>query len=102
MKFDTEEEFVADYRRLTNEERALFRQVIRQINEAYAQRGNQQLPRWPASLQVRRMSDTPGVWELTWSFSGPDGRATFALITVDNEVVLKWRRIGDHGIFSRP
>lgn len=102
MKFDIEDDFVADYRRLTTEERALFRQVIRQINEAYAERGDRPLPRWPASLRVRRMSDTPGVWELTWSFSGPDGRATFALVTVDGEVVLKWRRIGDHSIFNRP
>ena len=51
MKFDVEDDFVADYRQLTNEERALFRQVIRQINEAYAQRGHQPLPRWPASLK---------------------------------------------------
>jgi hypothetical protein len=102
MKFDVEDDFVADYRRLTNEERELFRQVIRQINEVYAQRGNRPMPQWPASLRVRRMSDTPGVWELTWSFSGPDGRATFSLRTVDGEVVLKWRRIGDHRIFSRP
>ena len=102
MKFDVEDDFVADYRRLTNEERALFRRAIRQINEAYDQRGDQPIPRSPASLRVRRMNDTPGVWELTWSFSGPDGRATFSLLTVDGEVVLKWRRIGDHSIFTRP
>jgi len=48
------------------------------------------------------MSDAPGIWEMTWSFSGPDGRATFALITVDGEVVLRWRRIGGHAIFRRP
>jgi len=102
MKFDVEVDFVADYRRLTHEERQLFRQVIRQINEAYDQRGNRPIPHWPASLRVRRMSDTPGVWELTWSFTGPDGRATFALATIDGEVILKWRRVVDHSIFSRP
>lgn len=102
MKFDVEADFVADYRRLTSEERELFRRAIRLINEAYARRGDRPLPLWPASLRVRRMSNTPGVWELTWSFSGPDGRATFALIDVDGEVVLKWRRIGNHDIFRNP
>lgn len=102
MKFDVEDDFVADYRRLTNEERELFRQAIRQINEAYARRGDQPLPQWPASLRVKRMSDARGIWEMTWSFSGPDGRATFALVTVNDEVVLKWRRIGGHAIFARP
>jgi len=48
------------------------------------------------------MSDAPGIWEMTWSFSGPDGRATFALINIDGEVVLRWRRIGGHAIFRRP
>lgn len=102
MKFDVEDDFVADYRRLTSEERELFRHAIRRINEAYAQRGNRPFPQWPASLRIRRMSDTPGVWEMTWSFSGPDGRATFAFVTVGDEIVLKWRRIGNHNIFDRP
>jgi hypothetical protein len=102
VKFDVEDDFVADYRRLTNEERALFRQAIRQINEADARRGDRPIPQRPASLRVRRLRDAPGIWEMTWSFSGPDGRATFALINVDGEVVLKWRRIGGHAIFRRP
>lgn len=102
MKFDVEDDFVADYRRLTSEERALFREAIRQINEAYQRRGDQPFPRWPASLRIKRMTDTRDIWEMTWSFSGPDGRATFALITVDDEVVLKWRRVGNHSIFDRP
>lgn len=102
MKFDVEDDFVADYRRLNNEERALFRDAIRQINDAYDRRGDQPFPRWSTSLRIRRMRDVRGVWEMTWSFAGPDGRATFSLIDADGEVILKWRRIGDHRIFERP
>jgi hypothetical protein len=39
---------------------------------------------------------------LTWSFSGPDGRATFEFVTIDGELGILWRRIGDHRIFMRP
>ncbi|WP_268968313.1 hypothetical protein [Tomitella gaofuii] len=40
--------------------------------------------------------------EMTWSFASPDGRATFELVTVDGELRCRWRRVGDHGEFTRP
>jgi len=40
--------------------------------------------------------------EMTWSFAGPDGRATFELVEVDGEPAIRWRRIGDHRIFEEP
>ena len=43
-----------------------------------------------------------GVWEMTWSFAGPDGRATFEWATSDGEPVVRWRRIGGHEIFGQP
>ncbi|MCL5265766.1 MAG: hypothetical protein M1343_11370 [Chloroflexi bacterium] len=42
------------------------------------------------------------IWEMTWSFSGPDGRATFELASIDGEPAIRWRRIGNHRIFREP
>ena len=48
------------------------------------------------------MTSAPRIWEMTWSFAGPDGRATFEFVTRDGEVRILWRRIGDHRIFHQP
>lgn len=42
------------------------------------------------------------MWELTWSFAGPDGRATFEFFAVDGETAIRWRRVGRHDIFRNP
>jgi len=42
------------------------------------------------------------VWEVTWSFSGPDGRATFQYVEIEGEKAIRWRRIGGHDIFNTP
>lgn len=102
MKYSSTERFLADFARLTHAEKALFRAAYREINTAYARRGNRPLPDWPASLRVKKVRDLPGVWEMTWSFAGPDGRATFEFIEIDGEPAIRWRRIGDHRIFERP
>jgi len=39
---------------------------------------------------------------MTWSFSGPDGRATFEWVTIDGVLAVRWRRIGGHGVFKQP
>jgi hypothetical protein len=46
--------------------------------------------------------DTSGIWEMTWSFSGPDGRATFEYFPAGIETAIFWRRIGTHRIFRNP
>jgi hypothetical protein len=51
---------------------------------------------------VKRVQATTGVWEMTWSFTGPDGRATFEWVEVGGEPAIQWRRIGGHEIFGRP
>jgi hypothetical protein len=96
------EPFLADHDRLTGEERTLFRQAVREINDAYAHRGAQAMPHWPAKLRMKRVSVAPGVWEMTWSFAGPEGRATFEFIEIDGEPAIRWRRIGGHEIFRAP
>jgi hypothetical protein len=75
---------------------------VRQLNVSYAERGSRAIPRWPAALRIKRVQGAPGIWELTWSFAGPDGRATFELIEVGGEPAIRWRRIGGHEIFAEP
>lgn len=102
MKYTGSDTFHTDYANLSPEEQALFRRSVGQLNAAYAGRGSRPLPHWPASLRIKSVRGHPGVWEMTWSFSGPDGRATFEFIEVEGEPAIKWRRIGDHAIFARP
>lgn len=103
MKFETTPAFDADYRRLDPQHAAAFRKVVGEkfapACEAYAK--DPATP-WPASLRVKSVRGATGVLEMTWSFASPDGRATFELITVDEELRCRWRRIGDHGVFKRP
>ena len=102
MKFERSEPFIVDYKRLTEQERELFRRAVRQMNEAFARHHDRSLPPWPSALRVKPVRSAPGVWEMTWSFSGPDGRATFECITIDGEPGIRWRRIGSHRIFREP
>lgn len=103
MRFEITPAFDADYRRLSREHATAFRQVVREkfalACDAYAK--NPATP-WPASLRVKPVRSAPGVWEMTWSFASPDGRATFELITVEGEPRCRWRRVGDHGVFKKP
>jgi hypothetical protein len=57
---------------------------------------------WPRGLRIKRVSGTRGIWEMTWSFSSPDGRATFEFVHRDGEIRVLWRRIGHHGIYKNP
>lgn len=62
---------------------------------------------FPGRLRVKAVQGASGLFEMTWSFAGPDGRATFEWITVPTgdgktEPAVPWRRIGDHGIFKDP
>lgn len=38
---------------------------------------------------------------MTWSVSGPDGRATLEWVAIDGEGGVRSRRIGGHAIFKR-
>jgi hypothetical protein len=39
---------------------------------------------------------------MTWSFAGPEGRATFEWMVIEDEPRIRWRRIGFHAIFEEP
>jgi hypothetical protein len=102
VKYQATASFLADYRRLSDDERALFREAVRLLNQAYEQRGDRAFPQWPTSLRIRGVQGATGVWEMTWSFTRPDGRATFSFITIAGELAVRWRRVGDHRIFDEP
>jgi hypothetical protein len=101
MKYRRAPAFEADYQRLSERERHLFKEAVQKMIEAI-RRNPGRAPHWPASLRVESVADAPGVFEMTWSFTGPDGRATFDIISEGDESVLRWRRIGGHEIFREP
>ncbi len=103
MKWETTPAFDADLRRLSEDELKLFRKVVRDSFVPAAERpaANPAAP-WPKSLRVKDVEGAPGIWEMTWSFAGPDGRATFEWITIDGEQAVRWRRVGGHEILNDP
>ena len=103
MKFERTPQFDADLRRLSKDEYQQFRQVARdEFSPACDRHAADPTAAWPARLRVKPLKGAPGVLEMTWSFSGPDGRATFQLVTVRGELRIRWRRVGGHAIFKRP
>jgi hypothetical protein len=103
VKFETTPAFDADYSRLKREHREAFRRVLKTkfIPACDALVVNPSAP-WPKSLRVRSVQGAAGVLEMTWSFASPDGRATFELVTVGEELRCRWRRSGDYSVFSSP
>jgi len=93
VKFETTPAFDADYRRLKPEHATEFKKVVREklvpTCDAYA--ADPSTP-WPASPRVKL--------EMSWSSASPDGRATFKHITIEGELRVRWRRVGDHDVFN--
>lgn len=103
MRFERTAQFDADLRRLTEGEYQRFRTVCRdQMSPAADRHAIDPSSAWPAALRVKSVQGTRGILEMTWSFAGPDGRATFEWVTVDGEPRLRWRRVGGHRILRRP
>lgn len=110
MRYVRTESFKADYKRLSDAERVLFKQAAVSFNDAcdrFVVGGTA----FPATLRVKPMVGAAGVFEMTWSFSGPDGRATWEWGEVEvrhddgsttRERAVVWRRVGTHRIFDRP
>ena len=103
MKFERTPQFDADVRRLTRKEFELFRRVERDDFSPAADRyAADPSSRWPSRLRIKPVEGTRGIFEMTWSFSGPDGRATFELVTIEGELRVRWRRVGGHQILRQP
>jgi hypothetical protein len=108
MKYEITEPFKADYQRLTAEEREKFRAAAGIFNAACDHFAETKDPSsWPAKLRVKAIVNAPGVFEMTWSFKGPDGRATWEWTTITDAgkrpfPAVRWRRLGGHRIFRDP
>lgn len=102
MKFAVLDSFRADYKHLSAPEQDLFKKALRVFIEACDRYALDSSVAWPASLHVKDVENAPGVMEMTWSFSGPDGRATFEWVQIDGQLAVRWRRIGGHAIFRKP
>ena len=100
MKYVVLDSFSADYRRLSEDERARFKAALRDFVVACDRFVVDPSASWPASLRVKSIEGAPGVLEMTWSFAGPDDRATFEWTRVQGELAVRWRRIGGHAIFG--
>jgi len=102
MKFERTTRFDSDFVALPVEHQLQFRNSITAFHEGcirYIETGL--VNSWPRSLRVRPMASAPRIWEMTWSFSGPDGRATFEFVDRDGAVQILWRRIGNHAIYKK-
>ena len=87
----------------TSQDPAAFKKAAGTFNHACEEwRRSRGASRWPASLRVKPLRAAPGVWEMTWSFSGPDGRATWEWVKGADGPLVRWRRVGDHSIFGSP
>jgi hypothetical protein len=103
MKFVTTPAFDGDYRRLKPEHQATFREAVKtKFAPACARIAADPAAGWPKSLRVKAVQGAPGVLEMTWSFAGPDGRATFELVLTDGELMCRWRRVGGQDVFKAP
>jgi len=102
LKYVVLDSFKADYNRLSPSEQARFKAALPDFVAACDRYAVEPAVAWPAALRVKSVQSAPGLWELTWSFSGPDGRATFEWVQVDGQLAVRWRRIGDHAILKNP
>lgn len=99
----TTERFKGDYKRLTDPEKEEFRRVVLDdFIPALERQASEPGAGYPPRLRVKGVEGAPGIWEMTWSFTDPDGRATFEWIKIDEEAAIRWRRVGSHAIFSAP
>lgn len=107
MQYEITDSFAADFKRLKSEHKAAFKRVVAEkfapACDAWADAQEARVAFvWPRSLRVDEMRGTPGIMEMTWSFAGPDGRATFEFVRGESAWTCRWRRIGDHSVYERP
>ncbi len=104
MKYRTLPTFESDFRKLNEREREAFRSFVRDIFLPALKRyeKNPKHFSWPARIRFEHLTGTKGILAVTWSFAGPDGRATFEFETLDGETYLVWRRVGLHAIYKNP
>lgn len=105
MRFERTESFKADFRRLTKEEQEMFRTAALEFSAACDCHGNSRAALL-GKFRAKGVEGANAVLEMTWSFAGPDRRATWEWTTLTMDGVthpaVMWRRVGSHRIFSNP
>ena len=105
--------FKRDYKRLPEAHKRLFKNAVRKFNDACdAHIAAPEHYEWPGHLRIKAVTGAQNVMELTWSYRRHDGRATWEWTRIAirsaqsskviDEPVVRWRRLGDHGIFDDP
>jgi len=104
MRYVRTSAFLSDWKALPEAERVLVKKWLAEVflPAVAAYELNPVGFVWPRGLRFERIQGADGICAVTWSFSGPDGRATFEFATEDGEPCLRWRRIGYHDIYRRP
>lgn len=107
MKYEISASAQTDVGRLKAPHKALLRQALASFIAACDDHTDPVDVSFPSRLRVKAVQGARGVFEMTWSFAGPDGRATFEWVTVPTdvgttEIAVRWRRIGGHEIFKDP
>ena len=102
MRFELTDSFRADRSRLSAGERRIVAGALPAFVEACDRYASDPSAGWPSSLRIRDVEGAPGILEVTFSFAGPDLRATFEWIRIDGKRAIRWRRIGGHRIFRTP
>ncbi len=108
MLFEITASAKADYAKLSKKEQELFKQaasIVKVAADRFVATGDPS--EWPQKLRVKSVTHAPGIFEMTWSFSGPDGRATWEWVSLTYESgkgqpAVRWRRIGGHAILNNP
>jgi hypothetical protein len=113
LRFEVTDRFKADVKRLRKkpEHWRMFQEAVRAFSKACDAYVADSSKPWPAELRVKPMKGAPGIWEMTWNFASPDGRATFEWIKVEVEdsrgrkksvPAVRWRCCGTHDVFRAP
>lgn len=102
--YEVQDEFWAQYRRLSPAQRDQFRKARREFIDIllrFEASGQSGIPHFPARLGVRHMVNNRSILEFAWA---DDGRCTWQYGTPKRagKFHIIWRRIGTHAIYAAP
>jgi len=99
LRYRTTSGFDSAFAKLPREHRALFTAAVREhLLPALATGSHRGETAWPLRLRVHKIGE---VYSLTWSYSGPDGRALFTIgPDADGEPIPSWLAVGYHDIYQ--
>ena len=105
MRYQWTESFARDFRGMAPEHQELFLRLIPEFSDA-CDRWIGENTGFPGKFRVSPLQGAPGIFEMTWSFAGLDGRATWMWSSIVRDgvhvPVVVWRRIGTHRIYREP